>query len=389
MARLHLNVKVLLATSAALSASMGLAYPFFSEYIYALTGSAYVAGLAASVRSVTCVAAFIAGGRLADAVGRKKLIWMGTALLGVAQLIYAASSTAWELIAAAVFEGLSYFYFPAFNAMIMDSTVGEDTVKAFTWAVVVSHLPYAATPTLGGLLRDLYGAYGLRLCLAASGLTTLAASMVRLAALTETLAVRAKVGLKPLIQAYVWVVKDFKSLHRSVKRLVALRATLLLTAINMFELFAVLYVTRYTGLLTYTEWGLIQALASLIFPAAIPISSRLTKPFKAYPLLIALEATTPLLFMLNLKLSVLLSIALLNLAGALTYSIERSLVAQRVEPTMRGRAEAYMNISFYGGAALGSMLGGLLYTLHPPSTLIAASALLALGAIASPYIFKE
>ncbi|RLF11991.1 MAG: hypothetical protein DRJ98_01990 [Thermoprotei archaeon] len=391
MVHLHSNVKILISTSALLSAFMGIAYPYFSEYVYALTGSAFVAGSVAFIRNVMCVCIFILGGYLADVVGRKRLIWVGTMLLGIAQLLYAAASSTYELICAALFEGVSFFYFPAFNAMIMDSTPDEELLNVFTLGLIASHLPYMASPLVGGILRDTYGVFGLRLGFALFGLVTLTISAIRLKMLFETLDRVEKVKRGMFIKAYMEVVEYFRRLRNPIKKLLALRSFLLLSAIFMLELFAVLYVTRYANLLSFTEWGLVQALASLAFLAALPLSKLISgwRPPLIYAALIVMEASTPLLILTNLRPMIFLSLALLNVCGALTYSIERTLIAKLVEPVMRGRAEGFMNISLYVGAAIGSMLGGYLFSVHPPFLLLAASFSLILGATLSPMIFKD
>ncbi|MBS7628550.1 MFS transporter [Candidatus Bathyarchaeota archaeon] len=145
------NIMLLLATSALLSLSMGVAYPFLSEYIYSVTSSPLIAGTVASARSVVCVASLMFGGYLSDMVGRKRPIWIGTFLLGLSQLVYALASSTFEFLVAAVCEGFAYFYFPAFNAMIMDSAESGRLPRLFTFALIADHLPYTASPVLGGI----------------------------------------------------------------------------------------------------------------------------------------------------------------------------------------------------------------------------------------------
>jgi predicted MFS family arabinose efflux permease len=85
------------------------------------------------------------------------------------------------------------------------------------------------------------------------------------------------------------------------------------------------------------------------------------------------------MFLFHAKASLFASMALLNVCGALTYAIERSLVAYFIGHSMRGKAEGFMSVSYYLGAAIGSLIGGILYSTHPPLLLFSASTLLALG----------
>lgn len=376
-----LNVKVLLATSGLLSLSMGVGYPFLSEYVYAVTGSVLLAGAVASMRSVVCVLSLFMGGYLADLAGRKRLIWAGTLLLGLSQILYSSANTPHGFYLAAVCEGVAYFYFPAFNAMIMDSTRGS-RIRVFTLFLIAEHLPYTVSPVLGGYLRDLHGVWGLRLSFNVGGIAILALTAARWMWLSETLQETQAVERGAFLTGWVKSVYSFRHLHPFVKRLVWLRSFLLLNGLSMFNYFAVLYAVRYAGVVSFSEWGLVMALSSASYLAAIPLSklAEKAKPTPLYSALVFLEATTPLMFLLHAKASLFTSMALLNVCGALTYAIERSLVAHFTGHAMRGKAEGFMSVSYYLGAAIGSLIGGLLYSKNPPLILFSASTLLASGA---------
>ncbi|MEM3596066.1 MAG: MFS transporter [Candidatus Bathyarchaeia archaeon] len=384
------NIMLLLATSALLSLSMGVSYPFLSEYIYSVTSSPLIAGMVASARSVVCVASLMLGGYLSDLVGRKRPIWIGTFLLGLSQLVYAWASTTFEFLAAALCEGFAYFYFPAFNAMMMDSAESSRLPRLFTLALIADHLPYTASPVLGGFLRDLYGLWGLRVGFLFGGVSMLILALVRQLFLTETL----KGSLGPSgAWPSLWrgAVETFRCLDPAVKRLMVLRSLILLNGISMFYYFAVLYAVRYSGVVSFVGWGLITSLSSASYIAAVPlagVAGRL-RPAPLYAFLVFLEASTPLMFLSNLGVMMFVSMALLNLCGALTYAVERTILAQTTGQSIRGRAESLMSISYYISSALGPLIGGYLYSEDPPLMLLLSSALLVAGAPLSYMILKK
>ena len=384
------NVRVLLITCAFLSLSMGIAYPYLSEYIYAVVGSAFIAGLVASARSAVCLIAILAGGFLADFIGRKKPICYGTFLFGLSQLIYACSSSTAMFFLAALCEGISYFYFPAFNAMIMDSSEDRRLMDVFTLSVIVDHLPYTVAPFLGGVLRDFYGVFGLRIGFCFSGFTMLAMALLRWRFLTETLREVKGIGFKELLRMCAGVIGDFWALNPLVKGLVLLRSFVLLVSITMFYYFAVLYAVRYAGVVSFTEWGLILSISSVFYLLAVFFTKTAgeAKPSKSYGLLVLAESASPLLFFLSVKWALLASMAVLNVCGVLTYAIERSYVARVTDQLMRGRAESFMTISFYVGAVIGSLIGGYLFSINPPLLITLSWALLVTGAFLGFMLFK-
>ena len=387
----HLNVRVLLVSCAFLSLSMGVAYPFLSEYIYSITGCVVVAGIVSSIRSLICMFFIVLGGFLADSVGRKKPIYIGTFLLGFSQLMYGLAGDFPSFVLAAVCEGISYFYFPAFNAMIMDSTAQNRLVNIFTLALIADHLPYTVAPVLGGFLRDSYGVLGLRFGFVFGGVITVLIALVRWFFLTETVSRVKGFNARMLFKAYTGIFKDFLGLSFLVRWLVLLRSFVLLFAVSMFYYYAVLYAVRYAGSISFTGWGLIVAASSISYLAALPLANVVNrfKPALPYLFLILFEGLASLLFLLNTWMAFLVSMLLLNVCGALTYAIERTAVSRVTGQTMRGRAEGFMNLSFYFGATLGSLIGGYIYSLDPPLLIILTSTLLMVGAFLGFMLLKN
>lgn len=386
------NLTVLLATCAVLSFCMGIVYTYMSEYIFSITGSATFTGFLISIRSAICATLFIFGGYIADTSGRKRPLYIGTSLIGISYLFYAFAHTSEELLLATVIEGVAYFYFPAYNAMIMDSTPENMLVRIFILIAVLNHIPSALTSAIGGMLRDTYELMGLRIGFVVAGLGIIGTGIMRWALLKETL-IKKRVGKKRLLlmDSYAGMLEGLLKLHPLVKLLIALRAFILINAISMIAYFSILYVTRFTGIMSFTEWGLIASISSPFYLTALLIE-RLTKRFRVapfYALLLIIQGLVPCLFLSNVKVAVFVALVLLNTSAALSYGIERAFIARIIEPSLRGRAESFMFVSFYVGMTIGSLLGGYLYAYHPSLVLMMSSILLFIGVVPGFLIFKK
>ncbi|MCS7098000.1 MAG: MFS transporter [Candidatus Methanomethyliaceae archaeon] len=377
----------MLITSLLLSSFMGISYPLISEYIYSITYSAIAVGFLSSLRSIFGIFFLILGGFLADSIGRRKPIWIGTIMLGFSHIIYAISNDMGWLILAVILEGFSFFYFPAFSAMIMDSTRGNELMRIFTLVLIVDHLPYSLTPIFGGIIRDSYGIVGLRICFMVSGALMIIIGIIRWKLLLETLIETRSLHAKMLIEPYIKILNNLRELNPLIVKIIALRAFILLSAISMFYSFSIIYAIRYAKVVSFTEWGFVLAISSLFYLAVLPLTKFLKKSF--YPSILFCEGISIAVFLIGTKISILISMILMNIMGAITYSIERTILAETTKQSMRGRGETFMNLSFYFGSFIGGILGGFIYSINPPLLLMSSSMLLIFGSILAFILFRK
>ena len=264
-------------------------------------------------------------------------------------------------------------------------------VKTFALLTIIEFVPYDLFSLIGGIVRDRYGIYGLRAGFFVGGLVAVLISMPRWKFLTETLLERKRVGLKEAGRAYVFLFRDFLKLSSAVKTLIVLRATLLISGTVMFYYFAVLYVVRYAEIATFTQWGLILALSTLstfLSPLVIEATKKY-RPATLYSISTFLAGLTPLLFLTNRFLILIASMMLFNLAVAVIISVENALIAKTTVQNMRGRAGGMLNVSFYLGSAVGSYLGGFLYSVHPPLILTTSFIMLLLCSTLSFILLRK
>ncbi|WP_369184718.1 MFS transporter [Streptomyces sp. Y1] len=154
--------------------------PFLTALISTGRGASLtVAGLVSAAFGLATIPSRLAGGRLADRVGRRTTILLGLCGCAAAQLAIAASTSLAWTIAAAVLLGLAFeLYEPPSQAIIGESVPARHRVRAFSLFSAV----LAAGGIGAGLLAALLAGRSLRWLFVADAVTCLAcALLIRLA----------------------------------------------------------------------------------------------------------------------------------------------------------------------------------------------------------------
>lgn len=104
------------------------------------------------------------GGRLSDALGRKRILNLSLVLFGVGSLMAGACTTVAFMIAARFLQGIgAAILAPTSLALLMDYFEGDERVKAISWYSSVSGLGMCAGLILGGTFASFlswrYGFY--------------------------------------------------------------------------------------------------------------------------------------------------------------------------------------------------------------------------------------
>ena len=138
-----------------------------------LGASVATAGLVVAAFGVATIPSRLAGGALADRLGRVPTICLGLVGCAVAQLGIAASQTLGWAVAGAVALGLAFeLYEPPSQALVADLTT--DAERPLAYGLLAAAL--AAAGAAAGLLAVVLGALDLRLLLVADAITCLAAA---------------------------------------------------------------------------------------------------------------------------------------------------------------------------------------------------------------------
>nr|WSX75006.1 MFS transporter [Streptomyces sp. NBC_00899] len=154
--------------------------PFLTALICADHGASLTtAGLVTAAFGCATIPSRLAGGRLADRIGRRTTIVLGLCGCAVAQLAIAASTSLGWTVAAAVLLGLAFeLYEPPSQALIGESVPERQRVRAFS----LFSAALAAGGMGAGLLASLLGRWDLRWLFVTDAATCLAcALLIRLA----------------------------------------------------------------------------------------------------------------------------------------------------------------------------------------------------------------
>jgi len=356
--------------------------PFWPLYVIHLGGSTFHIGLISAISSLLAIIPTLLGGYLADTLGRKKVVYSMSVLLGLDTIIYiVAPSWHWLLAVKsmdAVFNGLRG---PAFSALIADSTTVED--RAFSYGIwqSVPQIFGLASPTIIGLLIDRYGVLpAQRLAYVVLMFTATTAAFLRWRYLNEPLSSKQTEDVHPL-KALKSTFSDFRETVREVKGqiwLLFLLGGLFQLGASIGNIYMVNYATEDVIGLSASQWGFITTLSQLAaMLVAVPFAM-LSDNYGRRKLTILCLALTPIALIgfiyargFNLALFSYISLVLLGSLGGVTgrplfvdhsprehrgriNSMRRILGAtQRFNFRMRGRG------SIIG--ASGNLIGGFLY----------------------------
>jgi MFS family permease len=223
----------------------------------------FVVGLISTVQSSSQILFQLPGGVLADRIGRKKVIILGTTLriIGPVLLLLAPS---WEwVIPGMIFNAMSALYMPAFNAIIADSLPRERRGTAYGVYRTVTSIPNIVMPILSGIYIDAMGLEkgvktGLLLYIGAAIL----AMSLRAIFLRETLSRDGDSTTRSSVRESLG--SDARTLMGNFRG--TLLVMLLVACISGFTMrmvypYLVIYGVEVIGL-TKSQWGALQTIAS-------------------------------------------------------------------------------------------------------------------------------
>lgn len=227
-----------------------------------------VVGLLSTIQSSSQILFQLPGGMLADRIGRKKVIVLGTLLRIVGPVILFFAPT-WEwVIPGMIFNALSSLYMPAFNAIIADSLPHQRRGAAYGAYRTVTSIPNIVMPIISGMYIDAMGLEkgvknGLLLYIGAAVL----AMLFRALFLKETLISGGeKRAQSSMREAVGYDVKNLLEKFRGT-----LLAMLVVACISGFTMrmvypYLVIYGVEIVGL-TKSQWGALQTIATGIATA--------------------------------------------------------------------------------------------------------------------------
>ncbi|MEM4726937.1 MAG: MFS transporter [Candidatus Bathyarchaeia archaeon] len=233
--------------------------PFWPKYMKDNLGATAIAiGLVSSITTAENMIFQLPGGLLADRYGRKKIIVWGTLLRVFSPLIYFLAPS-WEwVILGAVFNGMASLYMPAFTSIVADSMPESRRGTGYGAYSMITSLPQAFSPIIGGMVMDRYGyVEGVKTFLSIQIAVCLIMVYIRWRYTEETL--KTKVTSRRSLLLDGQVVRGFPSSIK-VMMIVSVLGSI---SIRLVMDFTNLYALEVVNL-TNTQLGLVQSLVGLI-----------------------------------------------------------------------------------------------------------------------------
>jgi len=354
-------------------------------YFIHIGGDPLTLGLLASAASLIQFFTLPIGGFLADYYSRRRVI-VFAAFYGVFfPLLYVVVQD-WRLFGAlTVLATIGTIASPAFHATVADSIPLEKRTMGIAYLQVVSSLPSAISPLIGGWLIKNNGLEnGFRMaCIYAAALTFISAIPI-FVFLKETLHLRVvdKPNF-PLQDALFSFTKlSARTLPGSLKVLMVSYA-LVMFSNGAVAQYYILYASSVVGLTAF-DWGIVVSLQFLLASALKIPGGWLSDRFgKRKIMIISLLTTAPIIILFTLSRSLIqvMVAALLLVAAGIYYApAHEALQADLTPKSMRGRITALWDMSNAVSAALGALVGGFTFQAIDPAVPFYVFAVTELGA---------
>ena len=404
------NVLVLTVSRVLWSMSDTIVYPYLSLFILALGGSKNTIGDVYFWGSLAACILYPIGGYIADKAGRAKFIGLAT-LLYVSSFLIFASAPSWGWLAVAyAYQQIVLFYMPALNAIMADSIPVGGRGRIYAFTIAIPEAVRIMTPYLGGYLIAVYTLDpAMRMGYTLSFIIGIVVAFIRLRYLKETIQTREGIGKdipKIFVEGYKNVFDSLRWVFSNIRGYAV--TTILLSLVgNLILPFWVVYATEVMKLTAY-DWGLVlliggitKTIASLFIGSLVDrIGSR---KCMLLGFAIAIPTMTLFTYMTSFWVVVPVYMALIS-ASSLMWISSSVYLANTIPRTTRGRIMSAlgsgMSIGVSGGGyasgflvfipmAIGSKLGGLIYTYNPAYPWFLQSIFLALGMVCCFLYIKD
>jgi MFS family permease len=216
-----------------------------------------IVGILATIQSTSQILFQLPGGIIADRIGRKKVIIIGTGLRTIAPFILYLARTWQMVIPGLILISMASLYGPAFNAIISESLPQERRGSAFGAYRMLTSIPQIFMPLVSGYYISLFGyekavRYGLLMFTGAMIIVTI----VRAIVLKETL----KEETEKTEKLFSWdLITTFRSQPPTIYALLAV-AVMGGFAMRVTWAFLAPYAVYQVGL-SPDQYGLLQSIA--------------------------------------------------------------------------------------------------------------------------------
>ncbi|MGD2200561.1 MAG: MFS transporter [Candidatus Bathyarchaeota archaeon] len=385
------NIGIMLLSSGLWNLAGAMTWPFYSLYVLELGGSHVDIGFISALGAIARILPTLFGGYLADALGRKKILYTMSFILATNELIRAFAPSYTFLYVAVVVESLAGgFRGPAFMSILADSTTADNRALSYSLWQVVPPLFGLFSPYLIGLVIDSRGVLlAMRWAYIFTFAMGLIASFLRYRYIEETLTIRREVNGDPG-SAVREIIAEFKETISSLpmQLWIFLAIDFVFTfAWALSEPYFVTYANEEASL-TASQWGLISMLVTvtrtIITPPAALASDRYGRLKFILPCMFLWPAGFYLFGNSRGFQAILLARLLIAVSGSIGSPAWDALFTDYAPKEHRGRFSAIADIfwSLIWGA--GNIAGGAIYQGYSKSVIFEmGAALLIIGALAA------
>lgn len=241
--------------------TFSLVFSFQSPYFRELGAPPFIIGLMGSVGAAMLGLVRIPGAYIADKYGRRQIIVTMTFVIALSFLFHAFAPDWRFVLIGMIISNLSLIYQPALDAIHADSVPPEKRGMGYAAANVIPNIPTIFAPVTAGYLVETYGIVpGMRIVYAVVVLCLMAAAVIRLLFLRETLDNPQKIKLGEMKAAFRNSLGAIAEAWRDMpSTLKFLTIAFLVSAFEepMFRMFTSLYVFDVVKI-SEMEWGLVN-----------------------------------------------------------------------------------------------------------------------------------
>jgi MFS family permease len=383
---------------------------YLTPYIVALGGGARIIGLINALGSLAAMFLYPVGGYIADKSGRVRLVVVATLLYTSSFLIY-GFATHWTWIAAGmIYQNLVLFYVPALFAIMADSVPVGTRGKLYAFSFAIPNLVKILFPFLGGIViayLDVIPA--MKIGYAISFVMGLVVFVMRSRFLKETMVEAEGISHNPFVvlkNSYADIAESLDFVwdnlrgYSGVSMLLAFLGSMILP-------FWIFYATEVAGIGNF-YWGVILLWSGVAKAVLSFFIGEIVDRYGSRKVFLAgFTLAIPGMFAFTLAktyYSILILYTIVTLSSVLVWIGSQVYLADSIPRKKRGRVMAMVGSGMSVGVtgvgyasgfliflpnALGSIVGGLIYSLNPVYPWLLQGIVLTFGLIMTYMLIQD